>query len=805
MIPVFIEEEMKDSYLDYSMSVIVSRALPDVRDGLKPSQRRILVAMHDLNLAPGRPYRKCAKIAGDTSGNYHPHGEQVVYPTLVRMAQDFNLRYPLVDGQGNFGSIDGDPPAAMRYTEARLTPLAVEMLAELDKETVDFVPNYDETRTEPTVLPARFPNLICNGSTGIAVGMATSIPPHNLSEVVDALVALIENPELEIEGLMEYIQGPDFPTGALIFGRDGIEKAYRTGRGKIIVRARSQIETGKGGKESIVITEIPYLVNKASLIEKIAQLVRDKKIEGVADLRDESDREGMRIVVELKKGVPADVILNQLYNHTQLQSTFGVVMLALVEGQPRILNLKQLLQSYLAHRHEVVVRRTRFELAQDEKRAHILEGLKVALEHINEIVTLIKRSPSPQEAKGVLIKEFDLTEVQAQSILDMRLQRLTSLEQRKVEEEYLQLIKRIVELKGVLESKAKRMAIIKEDLLRLKEKYGDPRQTEIVAQRVEELALEDLILVDDAVIILTHVGYIKRMPVESYRRQRKGGKGGSGMSLRELDFVEYLLVASTHDHILFFTNKGRCYWLKVYQIPEGGRSTRGKALVNLLQMAEDEKITALLPVQEFDGGHYLFMATRNGLVKKTRLSAYTNLRRRGIRAISMDEEDGLIGVGITDGSKEILLGTKRGLAIRFPESEVREMGRMAQGVKGITLEDGDEVVDMVVAGDKDYLLVVTEGGFGKRTGLEDFPVTHRGGKGIIALRTTLKNGSAVAYRGVAEDDEIILISAKGVIIRLPVSGVKISGRNTQGVKLINLDDGDWVANVARLEGDKNNG
>ena len=797
VIPIFIEEEMRSSYIDYSMSVIVSRALPDVRDGLKPSQRRILVAMNDLNLSPGRPHRKCAKIAGDTSGNYHPHGEQVVYPTLVRLAQNFNMRYPLVEGQGNFGSIDGDPPAAMRYTEARLYPTAMEMLADLGKETVDFQPNYDETRQEPTVLPGKFPNLICNGSSGIAVGMATNIPPHNLSEVVDGLVALIDNPEISIDELMERIQGPDFPTGGLIFGSSGITEAYRTGRGRILVRARANTEILKGGRENIVITEIPFMVNKTNLIEKIADLVKEKRVADITELRDESDRDGMRIVLELRKDAQPEVILNQLYKHTQMQATFGVILLALVDDQPRVLNLKELLQSFVDHRHQVVVRRTKFELAKAEKRAHILEGLKIALDHIDAVIALIKKSKSPETAKNGLMKEFKLSEVQAQAILDMRLQRLTGLERQKVETEYLELIKKIAHFKAVLESRDMQLDIVKSEFFELKEKYADERRTEILAE-AGEFSIEDLIAEEDMVITISHAGYIKRCPITTYRRQRRGGRGVTGAGTKEEDFIEHLFIASTHAFILCFSDKGRCYWLKVHEIPQGGRLAKGKAIVNLLEMQPGEKTAAIMSVKEFDDQHYIMMATQGGLVKKTNLSAYSHPRRGGINAINIVEGDRLIEAKLTNGSQDIILGTRDGQAVRFHESEVRDMGRTAQGVKGVRLRKGDDVVGMVVVQREGTLLVVTENGYGKRTSMMDYPVKHRAGMGVITIRTSERNGKMVTIKEVVDDDELMIITANGVVIRLPIIGITTIGRNTQGVKLIRLDKGDKVVDVARL-------
>jgi DNA gyrase subunit A len=798
IVPVYIEDEMKSSYIDYSMSVITARALPDVRDGLKPSNRRILVAMNDLNLSPGRPHRKCAKIAGDTSGNYHPHGEQVVYPTLVRMAQDFNMRYMLVDGQGNFGSVDGDAPAAMRYTEARLSHVAMEMLEDLDKETVKFVPNYDDTRQEPTVLPSKFPNLICNGASGIAVGMATNIPTHNLGEVVDALVALINDPELADEELLDFIQGPDFPTGGIIQGKHGIVEAYRTGRGRVILRAKANIERQKSGKESIVITEIPYQINKSNLLERIAQLVRDKLIEGISDMRDESDRDGMRIVVELKRDAQAEVVLNQLFKHTQMQATFGVIMLALVDGAPKVLTLKEMLAFFIEHRHTVITRRTQFELKKAEQRAHILEGLKIALDNIDAVIKLIRASKTPEEARKGLMEKFKLSEIQAQAILDMRLQRLTGLEREKVEQEYLEVIKLIEKLKGILESKAQRMNIIKEELLELKKKYGDERRTEIREEEEEEFTVEDLIAEEDMVITITHSGYIKRLSVTSYRRQGRGGRGVIGIETKEEDFVEHLFIASTHNYILFFTPKGRCHWIKVHEIPIGGRLAKGKPVVNMLDLGEEEKIAAFVPVREFDDKHFVVMATQNGTIKKTLLSAFSNPRRGGINAMNVPEDDNLIEVWITDGTCDIILATREGQAIRFHEGKVRDMGRGAYGVKGIRLEGKDKVIGMVVVKRDTTLLSVTENGFGKRTNISDYRVTNRGGKGIINIKTSERNGKVIAIKEVVTDDELMLITQKGIIIRQPVTQIKVIGRATQGVKLINLDEGDKVVDVARV-------
>jgi DNA gyrase subunit A len=798
VVPVYIEEEMKSSYIDYSMSVITARALPDVRDGLKPSNRRILTAMNDLNLAPGRPHRKCAKIAGDTSGNYHPHGEQVVYPTLVRMAQDFNMRYVLVDGQGNFGSIDGDAPAAMRYTEARLAPLAMEILQDMDKETVKFVPNYDETRQEPAVLPSKFPNLICNGASGIAVGMATNIPPHNLSEVVNALAALIDDPEVEDNALLDHVPGPDFPTGGIIQGKRGVLEAYKTGRGRIILKARVNVEKQKSGKESIIITEIPYQINKSNLLERIAQLVRDKQIDGISDLRDESDRDGMRIVVELKRDAQADVVLNGLFKHTQMQTTFGVIMLALVDGQPRVLTLKQMLSFFLDHRHEVITRRTQFELNKAEHRAHILEGLKIALDHIDAVIKLIRASKTPEDAKQGLMKNFKLSDIQAQAILDMRLQRLTGLEREKIEQEYLDLIKLIEKLKGILASKTKRMNIIKEELTELKKKYGDERRTEIREEEEGEFTIEDLIAEEDMVITITHGGYIKRLSITSYRRQGRGGRGVIGIETKEQDFVEHLFIASTHHYILFFTPKGRCHWVKVHEIPVGGRLAKGKNIVNMLDLGEEESIAAFVPVKEFDDKHFVVMASQNGIIKKTLLSAFSNPRRGGINAMNIPEDDNLIEVKITDGTCDIVLATREGQAIRFPENKVRDMGRTAYGVKGVTLAEKDRVIGMVVVKREATLLSVTENGFGKRTDIADYRVTNRGGKGVINIKTTERNGKVVGIKEVLTDDELMLITQKGIIIRQPVNQIKVIGRATQGVKLINLDAGDKLVDVARV-------
>ncbi len=792
-----LEQEMKSSYLDYSMSVITNRALPDIRDGMKPSNRRILVAMNDLNLRPGRPHRKCAKIAGDTSGNYHPHGEQVVYPTLVRMAQNFNMRYPLIDGQGNFGSIDGDGAAAMRYTEARLTPIAVEILADLDKETVDFMSNYDATREEPTVLPGKFPNLICNGTTGIAVGMATNLPPHNLTEVAEAIIKVIEEPECTNEDVMELVPGPDFPTGGIINGREGIREAYRSGKGRILVRARATIEHTANSKEAIVVNEIPYQVNKSNLLEKIADLVRDKIIEGISDLRDESDRDGMRIVIELKRDQQADIVLNQLYKHTTMQVTFSVMMLGLDHGIPKTMTLRQLIQAFVDHRHEVVTRRTQFELRKAEERAHILEGYRIALDNIDAVIALIRKSKDTPTAHAGLMKKFKLSARQATAILEMRLQRLTGLERKKIEEEYRELIKRISQLKAILESKALRMQIIKEETQELAERFGDDRRTEI-QDAAEELTVEDLIAEEEMVITISHLGYIKRLSVSAYRRQNRGGRGVKGIATKEDDFAEHLFVASTHDYILFFSTKGRCYWVKVHTIPAGGKLAKGKPIVNMCKMERGETITAFCRVRTFSADLCVVMATRNGVIKKTPLNAFSNPRVVGVNAMNLPTDDELIEAAITDGSSDIVLASRKGMAIRFPETKVRAMGRTAYGVKGINLGKGDYVIGMVVVRRDSSLLVVSENGYGKRSAIGDYRITNRGGKGIINIKTSERNGEVVAIKEVLDDDELILITKDGIANRQAVKDISVIGRNTQGVRLINLGKGDIVTDVARV-------
>jgi len=802
VIPIFIEEEMKDSYIDYSMSVIVARALPDVRDGLKPVHRRVLYGMHELGLRPNSQFKKSARIVGEVLGKYHPHGDSAVYDTMVRMVQDFSLRYPLVAGQGNFGSVDGDAPAAMRYTEAKLAPIAEELLRELDKDTVDFVPNFDETLKEPTVLPSLLPTLLVNGSSGIAVGMATNIPPHNLGEVVDALVAMIDKPDISVEEVKNFILGPDFPTGGIIYGRSGIDEAYATGRGKVLIRARANIESVRGGRENIIITEIPYMVNKANLIEKIAALVNAKKLDGITEIRDESDKDGMRIVLELRRDIQPHVILNQLYKHTQMQVTFGIIMLALVNGVPKVLNLQQILQHFIEFRHEIVVRRTKYDLAKAEKRAHILEGLKIALDNIDEIIALIKKSRNPETAKQNLMKRFKLSDIQAEAILDMRLQRLTGLERKKIEEEYLATIKLINKLRAILESKQLRMQIIKDELLELKKKYNDDRRTDII-EKIEEFSIEDMIAEEDMVITISHNGFIKRFPVSGFRRQSRGGTGSSGASTRAEDFVEHLFIASTHHYILIFTDKGRCYWLKVHEIPQAGKGSRGRSIVNLIEKAKDENIRAIVNVRDFDDEHFVIMATKKGLVKKTVLSAFGNPRRAGINAITIHEEDDLITAKITDGNHDIVLGTYFGKAIRFHESEVRPMGRQAAGVMGIHLAKDDFVVGMVTAQKGSNLLVVTKKGFGKRTPIDDYRITRRGGKGIVTVKITERVGPMITIKEVQDDDDLMIITTGGKVIRQSVKQIRKMGRSTQGIRLIRLSENDQIGDVARIVKENN--
>ncbi|HQJ75074.1 MAG TPA: DNA gyrase subunit A [Bacteroidota bacterium] len=803
IIPVDIEEEMKNSYIDYSMSVIVARALPDVRDGLKPVHRRVLYGMRELGLLPNRPYKKSARIVGEVLGKYHPHGDSAVYDTMVRMAQDFALRYPLVDGQGNFGSIDGDSPAAMRYTEARMAKLAEEMLRDLEKDTVDFVPNFDETLKEPTVLPSLLPNLLVNGSSGIAVGMATNIPPHNLGEVVDGLVALIKDPEISNEKIMRYIKAPDFPTGGIIYGYDGVKEAYTTGKGRIVIRSKVKIETQKNDRKSIVINEIPYQVNKANLIEKIAELVRDKKIEDISDIRDESDRDGMRIVIELKRDAVPEVVLNNLYKHTNLQVTFGVILLALVDGRPMILTLKQIMEKYIKHRNEVVVRRTKFDLNEAEKRAHILEGYIIALDNIDEVIELIKKSKDVETAKNGLMRKFKLSEIQAKAILDMRLQRLTGLERKKIEEEYKETIKLINKLKAILANKDLQMEIIKNELLELKKNYADERRTEIVYDS-KDFNIEDMIADEDVVITISHEGFIKRFPVSGYRRQNRGGKGVTGATTKEDDFIEHMFIASTHNYLLLFTDKGRCYWLKVHEIPEAGRLSKGRSLANLIKKEQDEKITAFLNVKEFDDKHYIMMVTKEGNIKKTLLSEFSNPRSSGIIAIGLDKKDKLIDAQLTDGSQDVILGSREGLAIRFNEKEIRAMGRQASGVRAMKLDKKDEVVGMVtLKRTATTILVVTDKGFGKRSDVGEYRITRRGGKGIITVKTGEKNGNMIAIKEALDNDDIIIVTIKGIIIRQHIKDIRVMGRNTVGVRLISLSPNDSIAAVATVSAEEN--
>jgi DNA gyrase subunit A len=802
VIPVYIEDEMKSSYLDYAMSVIVSRALPDVRDGLKPVHRRILLAMNDLSLAHNKPYRKSAKLAGDVTGNYHPHGTAAVYDAVVRLAQDFSMRYPLVDGQGNFGSLDGDPAAAERYTEVRMTEIAEDLLRDIDKETVEFGPNYDETRQMALVLPAKVPNLLINGAAGIAVGMATNIPPHNIVEIVDGLISLLGNPDTTVDELCRIVKGPDFPTGGIIYGRGGIREAYRTGKGKITLRARANIETMKSGKTSIVVSEIPYQTNKAAIIERIASLVREGKIDGISDIRDESDKEGLRVVIELKKDSYPKVVLNQLFAHTQLQVTFGIIMLALDNLKPVVMDLKQMMVAFLRHREEIVTRRTQYDLRRAEERAHILEGYKIALDHIDEIVQLIKKSASPEEARKGLVKQFELTEIQAQAILDLRLQRLTGLERKKIEDEYLELIKKIEFLRSILESRTRLLGVIKEELDDLKGRFGDERRTDIVEEE-GEFDIEDLIAEEDMIITITHSGYIKRIPTGTYRRQRRGGKGVAGLGMKEEDFVQHLFIASTHSYILFYTDKGKCFWVKVHEIPQGGRLARGKAIVNLLEMSREENITAMVPVGDFSMDAYLMMATKDGFIKKTHLSSFANPRRGGIRAINLRGGDRLIECRLTGGNDDVILAKRKGKAIRFGERDVRKMGRATQGVKGVTLDRNDEVVDMVVVKRGVELLVVTANGYGKRTRISDFRNIRRGGKGVVCIPTEGRNGNLVSLKEVLETDEVMMITRQGLVIRCPVKGIPVLGRPAKGVRVISLNEGDSLVDVALIVAEEN--
>jgi DNA gyrase subunit A len=797
-IPVYIEEEMRESFMAYAMSVIISRALPDVRDGLKPVHRRVLYAMYDAGNTSDKPYKKSARLVGDIMGKYHPHGDSAIYDTIVRMAQDFNLRYPLVDGQGNFGSIDGDNPAAMRYTEIRMTPLAEEMLADIEKETVDFIPNYDDSLREPAVLPSRIPNLLVNGSAGIAVGMATNVPPHNLSEVIDGLVALIDNADITIEELMKHIPGPDFPTAGFIHGIEAIAQAYKEGRGIIQMRGKTFTETVKRtGKEQIIISEISYMVNKKRLIEQIAELVNDKKIDGVGDLRDESDRDGMRIVVELKRDAIAEIVVNQLYKHTALQESFGVNMLAIVDGKPRLLNLKEALKAFVDHRKEVVTRRTAYDLRKAEERLHILEGYRIALDNLDAVIALIRNAADPKVAKDGLMTNFALSEIQAQAILDLRLQRLTGLERDKIMEEHRETVELIAKLRAILADEKEIYKIIVEELKEVRKNYGDERRTKII-ERSEEISVEDMIVDEDMAVTISHEGYIKRNPVTLYRAQRRGGKGKIGTTTREEDFVEYMFIASMHAYILFFTTIGKVYWIKVHELPQASRAARGKPIVNLLHLESGERVSAFLPVREFQAGRYIVFATKNGLIKKTEVMAYANPRPSGIRAIGLEQGDEVIGVRLTDGQQEVILSTADGQSIRFKEEQVRATGRGTFGVVGMKLDPNDKVVSMEILSLGADILTVAEGGFGKRTEMDEYRLQSRGGKGVITMKTTDKTGRVVGVQLVSSDDQLMLITNTGKIIRLRIKDIRVIGRNTQGVRLIELEEGERVVSLARL-------
>jgi DNA gyrase subunit A len=792
-----IEEEMKSSFMDYAMSVIISRALPDVRDGLKPVHRRVLYAMYDMGMYPGRPFKKCARIVGEVLGKYHPHGDTAVYDTMVRLAQDFSSRYELIEGHGNFGSVDGDSPAAMRYTEARLSHLSMELLRDIDKETVDFGPNFDETLKEPLVLPARFPNLLVNGSSGIAVGMATNIPPHNLEEVVDATIRLIDKPDISARELMRTLKGPDFPTGGTIMGREGIREAYETGRGSIKVRGRAHIEQTKSGRNRIVVTELPFQVNKARLTEKIAELVREKKVQDISDLRDESDRNGMRLVIELKREAIPQIVLNNLFKHTQLETTFGIIMLALTDGVPRVLSLPQLLRHYIDHQREVVVRRTKFELAKAEARAHILAGLLVALKNLDEVIAIIRKSKEVADARTRLMKRFVLSEAQANAILDMRLQRLTALEREKIEIEHKELLQRIDNLKGVLADEAKILNIIKEELVEIKSKHGDDRRTEIAASATD-LEIEDLIAEEEMVITITRSGYVKRLPVTTYRRQRRGGRGVLGMDLKEDDFVEHLFITSTHDYILFFTNRGKVYRVKVHELPLASRQAKGQAIVNLLAVEPGEEVAAVIAARSFDPEKFLIMATKKGLVKKTSFAEYDSSRRDGLNAIALKGDDELIDVRLTKGDQDVLLVTRKGQAIRFREKDARPIGRTAMGVKGITLSKGDVVIGMGIAKEDADLFIITENGYGKRTPVSKYPLQARGGKGVRTINLVSTRGVIAGQKIVKKNHELMISSSEGILIRVQVEGIPIQGRNTQGVKIMNLMGKDKVSALARM-------
>ncbi len=806
IIPVNIEEEMQSSYLDYSMSVIVARALPDVRDGLKPVHRRVLYGMNELGLAPNRAYKKSARIVGEVLGKYHPHGDKAVYDTIVRMAQDFSMRYTLVDGQGNFGSVDGDSPAAMRYTEVRLARISETILRDLDKNTVDFVPNFDDTLKEPSVLPSIIPNLLVNGSSGIAVGMATNIPPHNLNEVVDGLIALIKDPKLQIDKIMKFIKAPDFPTAGIIWGYDGVKDAYTTGRGKLIIRAKANIEVSKSERESIIVTELPYQVNKANLVENIADLIRDKKLEDISDIRDESDKDGMRVVIDLKRGAAANVILNNLYKHTSMQVTFGVIMIALVDGVPKVLNLKDMMENFISHRLNVIIRRTKFELDAAEKRAHILEGYMIALDNIDDVIKVIKKSKDVPSAQEALMKKFKFSEIQARAILDMRLQRLTGLERKKVEDEYKEVIKTIEKLKRILASDSLRREILSDELKGLKDSFGDERRTEIVMnpKKVDDDDfVKEFIKEEDVVITISHSGYIKRTPVSGYRRQSRGGKGVIGATTREDDFIEHMFVASTHHHIMFFTDAGKCYLLKVHEIQEAGRTAKGYSISNYIAKSKEDNITAILNVKDFAVDQYVNMVTKLGVMKKTELANFENTRKSGIIAINLRKDDKLIDVKITDGKQEIVIGTHNGMAIRFNEKDIRPMGRTASGVRAIRLGKNDFVIGLVaVRRQGASILIVTDMGYGKRSELQDYRMTRRGGKGVITMKSSDKNGNMISIREVLDNDDLMIITSKGIMIRQHVSDIRVMGRNTQGVRLIKLDDKDIISAVASVVGEE---
>lgn len=798
IVPVLIEDEMKESYLDYAMSVIVSRALPDVRDGLKPVHRRVLYGMHELGITHSKPFKKSARIVGEVLGKFHPHGDKAVYDTIVRMVQDFSLRYPLINGQGNFGSVDGDSPAAMRYTEIRMERIAEELLTDINKKTIDFVRNFDDSLDEPVVLPANLPNLLINGSSGIAVGMATNIPPHNINEVISAVKVLIDNPQTDVRELMQYIKGPDFPTGASIYGIDGIHSAYLTGKGKVLVRAKVDIETHKNGRESIIINEIPYQVNKLNLINKIVELIKEKKVEGISDFRDESDRDGMRIVIDLKKDVNPQVVLNILYKHSQMQTTFSINLLALVDGRPIVLNLKEIIQHFIDHRVEVVVRRTKYDLDEAEKRAHILEGLKIAIDNIDEIVELIKTSKDPQMAKERLIETFGLSEIQAKAILEMRLQRLTGLERDKIEKEYREILELIEKLRSILESEDLQREIIKEELDEINKKYADERRTEIVAS-YDDFTIEDMIVEEDMVITISHNGSIKRFPVTEYRTQHRGGRGVAGATTKEEDFIEHLFIANTLDYILFFTDRGKCHWLKVYKIPQTGKASKGRPIINMIDIEQGEKICAFIAVKNFEQPGFVLMATEKGIIKKTNIKAFSRPRKGGIIAVNINEDDHLIEAKFSDGESEVILISKNGRSIRFTETDVRETGRNTTGVRGIKLKSGDKVISMVVvAKDLDRLLTISEKGFGKRTNVSAYRMQKRSGSGIIAMKVTDKTGKLVSALGVSEAEDIVIITENGVVIRQNIERISVIGRNTQGVKLIRLDENDKVSDVAKL-------